>query len=341
MRSFHAHLPLDQMQCEVLPDQPAAWLAKVGGKTVRLSKEAADILVEGDKLKRKNLTRHKPKPVYIENNRWDPATAVTSSLLSTSKGLVAAASGIVLASGEVYRQHQVKPEISVLASAMRQSSTITAGPNPADAITSAEDLPQPSAEQDVADADGGAKPEKHTIPVGQMIGSSALSIAKVPHVWMKGMLVDMPHAAAEGFRRAPELWGEEASDCGRVTDWKSGFLVAGKSFVQGIGEGGRDLVMRPAKGAQKEGFLGAAKGVAIGTGSLVTKTVSGSLGLVAYPGHGITKSLYSTFHGATRKKVVAACYAEGQWRSQRLKEQDWLSVENRFTEMTSPETSHE
>lgn len=45
---------------------------------------------------------------------------------------------------------------------------------------------------------------------------------------VKGTLIDMPLALAEGLRNTPALYGAEVRDYGPVTDWKSGGLVATK-----------------------------------------------------------------------------------------------------------------
>jgi hypothetical protein len=56
--SFHANLPLDRMRCDVLPHLAAVWyLKKSGPKTVKLSKEAAQVLVDEAKLKWSDLKR--------------------------------------------------------------------------------------------------------------------------------------------------------------------------------------------------------------------------------------------------------------------------------------------
>jgi len=145
--------------------------------------------------------------------------------------------------------------------------------------------------------------------------ASTKSLGKFFSSYTRGVLVDMPLATAEGFRSLPRLWGDEPASYGKVTDWKSGAVVAGKSFALGIGDGFKDLTRQPAEGMAKEGAWGALKGVAKGSGSLLSKTVSGSLGLVAYPGQGITKSLWTLTHGETGKKVVEARRVEGKWRA--------------------------
>jgi hypothetical protein len=64
--------------------------------------------------------------------------------------------------------------------------------------------------------------------------ASVMAMASVKSIGMfnlslfKGTMVDLPLAVAEGLRTVPRLYGEEVQDHGVVTDWKSGFVVAGK-----------------------------------------------------------------------------------------------------------------
>jgi hypothetical protein len=53
--SFHANLPLNNMRCDMLPNQAASWKFKQNGKTLKLSKIAAEILVNNNKISWKNL----------------------------------------------------------------------------------------------------------------------------------------------------------------------------------------------------------------------------------------------------------------------------------------------
>jgi hypothetical protein len=145
--------------------------------------------------------------------------------------------------------------------------------------------------------------------------ASGKSMGRFFTSYSQGFFVDMPLAAAEGFRSLPRLWGDEIKDYGKVTNVQSGFLVAAKSFGLGIGDAVRDLGRQPAEGMAKEGAWGALKGVAKGTGGLLSKTASGSLGLVAYPGQGIAKSLWALTHGEAGKRVIEARRLEGLWRA--------------------------
>jgi hypothetical protein len=45
VESFHRHLPLEVMQCDLIPGQPAVWTLKSGRKPVKISKLAAEVLI--------------------------------------------------------------------------------------------------------------------------------------------------------------------------------------------------------------------------------------------------------------------------------------------------------
>lgn len=55
VRSFHANLPLENLRCDIFLDQPGAWRLKCGHKQIRLSKLAAELLVESRHIERKDL----------------------------------------------------------------------------------------------------------------------------------------------------------------------------------------------------------------------------------------------------------------------------------------------
>lgn len=154
----------------------------------------------------------------------------------------------------------------------------------------------------------------------------------------KGALSDIPLAVAEGSRALPRVWGGRVNDYGAVTDWQSGAMVAGKSFALGIGGGFRDFVMNPVEGARSKGVLGAAQGVATGTGSLLTSVTTGSLGLAGYSGRGIPKSLHAWMHSSTARRVAEAKAAEGRWGADRLSEAERAAIEAAFYEIERRET---
>jgi hypothetical protein len=53
--SFHRNLPVEEMQCGLLPDRAATWVCKTPSGPVRLSKVAAQVLVEHLRVDKKKL----------------------------------------------------------------------------------------------------------------------------------------------------------------------------------------------------------------------------------------------------------------------------------------------
>jgi hypothetical protein len=174
---------------------------------------------------------------------------------------------------------------------------------------------------------------------GRMAGAGLQGFGKFSGTYLRGVIVDIPHAAAEGFRRAPQLYGEKPKEYGHVSDWKSGIAVGGKNFVGGMAGGVAGMITEPLKGALDGGKDGAIKGLTRGALGMATKMPSGELncfargnallifffffveagiGLMAYPFHGISKSIESAFRTKTPKAIVAARLREGYAHAQRM-----------------------
>lgn len=110
---------------------------------------------------------------------------------------------------------------------------------------------------------------------GDMAGASLNSFGKFTTGYFKGVLVDIPTAAADGFRHVSQVYGDKPKDYGTVTDWKSGAKVGSKNFVGGMKEGITGLIKHPWKGYQEDGREGALRGLAKGAIGLATKAPSG------------------------------------------------------------------
>ncbi|KAH6615405.1 hypothetical protein C7974DRAFT_443679 [Boeremia exigua] len=138
---------------------------------------------------------------------------------------------------------------------------------------------------------------------GRMAAASAKKFGRLYMTTLKGLGVDIPYACAEGFCAVPRLYGEEVKDYGVVTDWSSGLEVAGKNFAYGIKDGVTGLWTRPYEGGKLDGALGVASGVGKGVLGFGSKVASAGLGLVAYPGQGICKSIRHIAKSHTRRNV--------------------------------------
>ncbi|KAJ9662528.1 hypothetical protein H2201_006016 [Coniosporium apollinis] len=364
VKSFHANLPLEKLQCDFLPAQPAAWTCKVGKKTVKMSKMAAWILSEHMKTDRKNLKLHHTNPIVIENARWDPVTAVSSASIGTFRDMTEATAGMFVKPYEEYQHRRVKrtvtgtshasnashgPSPVQSSAASRANSPVRSSDNGEGSITSSRFLensesdkePQignavavvPANSLSVVDSNSSGKEHSEgssstNAPsieelnsdrkaglntAGAMAAASGKGLGKFFVSLSKGALVDIPVAATEGLRVMPRLYGEEPKDHGKVTDWKSGAAVAGKTFSHGMYEGLTDIFVLPYKGKEEEGAVGVAKGLGKGLVSLTAKTGAGIVGLAAYPGLGIYKSIRAAVKTATRKQIEVAKWAEGEW----------------------------
>jgi hypothetical protein len=148
---------------------------------------------------------------------------------------------------------------------------------------------------------------------GDMAAASGKSFGHLFTTYTKGALVDMPLAAAEGLRVVPRMYGEKLRNHGNITDWKSGFTVAGKTFRYGMCEGLTDVFVLPYRGNKKNGTLGIVTGVGKGVVSLATKTSSAAIGLLAYPADGISRSIQYSFMRGTRDCIKKAKLTEGEW----------------------------
>ncbi|KAF3047760.1 hypothetical protein E8E12_011621 [Didymella heteroderae] len=165
---------------------------------------------------------------------------------------------------------------------------------------------------------------------GRMATASAKKFGRFNMTILKGLGVDIPYACAEGFRAVPKLYGEEVKDHGDVKDWSSGFEVAGKNFAHGMVDGVTGLWTKPYQEGKSDGALGVAKGVGKGLLGFGSKVASASLGLVAYPGQGICKSIRHVAKSQTRRNIKASKMLEGEHLVRFISEADVLAVLNGF-----------
>ncbi|KAM3443325.1 hypothetical protein MY4824_000628 [Beauveria thailandica] len=307
--SFHANLPLESMRCDVLPNLAASWQCRIGGTQYKLSKAATQVLLSKDHISRREMKRYSPSPIRIYNQRWEPVTAMASSLATTGTGMVTGAANIV-----------VKPLGVLYDKASREKKATTVAAAAAAAAATEENSARNSQDDDIY-----GRPAAVDLPAAAPLetkqsGRSSMAMAVIGsasgvghffHSLSKGMLLDLPLAATEGLRNAPKLYGGEVYEREDVVDWKSGGVVAAKTFRHGIVHGFKGLVKEPARGAKQHGAVGAIRGAGIGVLNFGSKVGSGALGVVSYTGDGIYQSVRAASGRGTDKQVKAACWAEG------------------------------
>ncbi|CAK7221906.1 hypothetical protein SBRCBS47491_004689 [Sporothrix bragantina] len=278
VNSFHRHLPLDRMRCCVLPDQAAVWQYTKGSNRV--------------------LRLSKP---------------ALETLLQLGK--------IDVKKIQCYEPNPIHIENRRWDPLTGSLSSVTAtGTNMIQGAGEMLYNPATNGNTDDSNSDISSRAYKSNglATAGNMAAGTLKGFGKFTGGYFKGVTVDLPHAAAEGFRQVPRLYGEQPKDYGPVRDWKSGAIVGGRNFVEGMADGVAGLFVKPVKGAIEEGALGAIKGFAKGSIGLATKVPSAGIGLVAYPLHGITKSIESAFRSKTRKAVVHARLRDGSRQTYKM-----------------------
>ncbi|KAK8159043.1 hypothetical protein BKA80DRAFT_344774 [Phyllosticta citrichinensis] len=298
VHSFHAHLPLERIQCDLIPNRPAFWLYKKGKTRMKLSKLAAGLVATRLDLNRKHFRTYAPHQIVIENRRCDPVTGTHSAGIGIMKDLVKDTAGIFLNPVQEYRRIQ-RTSYDDLDTRLKKAESVAARstrpPSPASSLSSF-DVRQI---KDIERFEWSAAPP-FTRPRRRSPNAKTST------------LVDLPYATAEGLLALPGYVGSTPSSSSRSlaagpsSDAASATSKAPSSFAAFIdGPATHDPITDWRSGAVK----GAGRGVV----SRLNKTSAGVLGLVAFPGHGLTKSLRAGVYCQRAKAVVARRWEESEW----------------------------
>ncbi|KAJ5153749.1 UDP-glucuronosyl/UDP-glucosyltransferase [Penicillium coprophilum] len=321
VESFHRNLPVDRMRCDLMAHQVAVWRYKKGKGHLSLSNAAVQILIEHQKLNEKHLQFHPVNPIVIEHRRWDPITAMLSAATTTGSTMLYSTADMIYHPYKEYKRgRSPNPSSRALQARALPGSSRSREPS-STRISAADEANSQNCRSPSVEPGSETGPEKKRnglAVAGSMAGATMKGFGKFTGSYFKGVVVDIPHAAAEGFRQVPRLYGETPKDYGVIQDWKSGAIVGGRNFVDGMSDGFTGLFTQPVDGAKEEGALGAIKGFAKGTIGLATKVPSAGIGLVAYPFQGITKSIESAFRTQTRKSIVNARLKSGFYQTSRM-----------------------
>jgi hypothetical protein len=317
------------------------------------------------------------KPIYIINRRWDPLTAVSSAGITTLTNMADVSLGLFTKPYMAYQKSRSAStelsgmrhtEVSSVSSAVSSSFTprkIGSDDAPSESDEKAISKEASNMQPEIVDDSPNKADENDSTPVvestdqsnksgnsvqsskrrsktalsiaGDVAAASGRSLGDLVSTYTKGALVDMPLAAAEGLRVVPRMYGEKVRDHGQVTDWKSGFTVAGKTFGHGMYEGLTDIFVLPYREKQKKtGAMGVVTGVGKGVLSMATKTSSAAIGLVAYPADGISQSIRSVVMRSTRESIEQAKLMEGRWflETEAGRAADQAAVVEAFDRMT-------
>ncbi|KAI6778752.1 uncharacterized protein J7T54_005855 [Emericellopsis cladophorae] len=300
VKSFHSNLPRDLLECDVIKGQPAAWTYSRKRTNLKLSKAAAEVLLSHLKVDKKGLELHESRRTVIQTRRWDPFTGTIGAALGVSADLARAAADTVVKPVKVYHQRKKDTDTNT-------SPDLTA----ADMVTLRGQGP--------TSVNGGAK-SRHCLSTARtMAAISGNGAADFLKRLSSGAII-VPFAFTEGLRHLPHLYGENVRDYGEIRDWKSGAAAGGKCVVLGLYDGVAGLILLPYSGAQRQGAIGAVKGVGKGIAGLGSNVFTAVMGVATYPLQGIYKSILHTAHSNTRRSVEAALLLEGKYLADRRRE---------------------
>ncbi|KFA74440.1 hypothetical protein S40288_08917 [Stachybotrys chartarum IBT 40288] len=290
--SFHANLPRDTLECDIVKGQPAAWGYSRGRTRLKLSKVATEVLSSHLKIDSRGLEMHQSRRTTIETRRWDPITGTIAAAWGVSADLAKAAAGTV-----------VKPVKAL----QKQGGNVSTDGMP-DALAAAETgLLAEYSSIGKKKKSRGCLNTARSLTVG-----SAAGMADFLKRLSSGAII-IPFAFTEGLRNLPLLYGDEVRDYGEIYDWRSGAVAGGKSIVFGLYDGVTGLFMHPYCGAKQQGAIGAAKGVGKGIAGLSSKVFTAVMGMTVYPLQGIYKSILYTANSNTRHSVEIARLMEGRY----------------------------
>ncbi|KAF8864364.1 UDP-Glycosyltransferase/glycogen phosphorylase [Acephala macrosclerotiorum] len=308
VKSFHRNLPVQQMNCDMLPRYPATWYWKRGKRILKLSQQAAAVLVEHKKIEASALRILKTEPIHIENKRWDPITGTTSAFIESISNVSDAVGSMVESPLKEYRKVKtMEREMSTTMSttgttsvsddsqSIRSGTWSHSGSRAGTGFSGTESVVSiaPSANKAAANA------------VGRGFGKVGMALTKGA--------VDLPRAMADGLHNVPALYGDKVRDYGEIRGWKSGTLSGVKSLGYGFYDGYVGFFTQPYKGARDGGALGLMKGIAKGCGGLLTQPGHAIFGVVAYPALGLYKQLNTTHVTGAQGDILKAQKEYGIW----------------------------
>jgi hypothetical protein len=278
---------------------PAAWRYRKGGKQYRLSKVAAEVLVDHLAVDAKKLKpyvhnfpftypcslltvfghqRYQPKPIFIVNKRWDPVTGISSAGVGLTVDMLKASSDIICKPYQAYKQDRVNrsPSQSAQSQTVQPQTRSLLLPSPQGQANPAVRKAQSMIDLRHPTEHG---PDELNVKVKGRAKAMALASVqasgKLVTKYLAGTLVDVPLAAAEGFRVLPGLYGDKVHEYDQVTDWKTGLKTGAKCFAIGMAESMGDFFYQPYKGVRDGGAIGLANGMFRGTFGVVAKMSHG------------------------------------------------------------------
>jgi hypothetical protein len=339
-QSFHQHLEVDRLRCNLSPARVATW--RIKRTQVRLSAFAACTLANANLLDFHDLKLFRAQEYDIDEGPWDPISGAFTTACrlfgSVSMGLAELPSetlkGLQMPFGSRRQDtHSSVTTTATLGEDSRVGAELTP-PNPlARSQTTAavqEPLagtqsPQHLSSRSYSTSDIASNTISHSRTSSRDDSSSNKNHDMLRHNGAhasKGIgrltkaLVQSPMelsvSIARGFHNVPKMWGDETvRPQRRVSDFKSGMKAVGNDFSYGWYDGVTGLFTQPYKGAQKEGASGLIKGIGKGVGGFIVKPGAAMFGVVAHSMKGVHKEIQLMYGSNFQNYIVASRVAQG------------------------------
>ncbi|KAF4497109.1 sterol glucosyltransferase [Fusarium agapanthi] len=104
IKSFHSHLGVSELTCDLLPGHTASWTLKKRHRTLKVSNAALHILVAEKLVNLSEVKAYRSRQYNTDTSRWDPLTAGASSVLGTATDATTALGGTFVGSYKAYKR---------------------------------------------------------------------------------------------------------------------------------------------------------------------------------------------------------------------------------------------
>ncbi|KXJ87567.1 glycosyltransferase family 28 domain-containing protein [Microdochium bolleyi] len=124
VESFHRHLPLDAMSCDVTRSQVARWTVSKNTRVVKLSDQAVAVLIARKLIKLNELELLGVKELDTDVRRWDPVSGGAASTLGVVTDFTASLGGLFI---DPYKAYKHASTIGSSASAAGKATVAVGG----------------------------------------------------------------------------------------------------------------------------------------------------------------------------------------------------------------------
>lgn len=220
------------------------------------------------------MDRYQSNPIHLDTRRWEPITGIASAGMGMTFEMLKAGRDVVYKPYEIYKKG-VPSDASSSSTLSGPDSNVFLSPTILGIRSDSLSLNESRSMNDLTVPSSLARKEKSMFRT--MASASGRASGKLLGKTLSGAMIDVPLAAAEGFRVLPGLYGDNVHEQGVIKDWKSGAITGIKSFAIGIGESFIDPLYQPYKGARDGGIPGFGGGLLKGSFGSLAKMAHGKI----------------------------------------------------------------